>query len=1013
MMDNGIGCDILSLALPALHIAPFFIYTHIDKSDDLDDGESQAQDYEVPHWMHLSFVSYESEESVNVDQLIELKTKSATVQEDNQEPKLHIGPHGFLLPRVVAQRAPDNNSSPGSPVTRKSFRKQTEHPLSPLVEIVNNKVTTARQLIAGRDIRDILDACRPRDFSRLPSSLHALLHLRGQNKSRNATDGANDRFLEWGTMRFEATKSDSSSLTGPRITSDLGGLEDYDPPSPNMMLNPPSPNNMMLATPPTIGLMRNSTDLASSHSSSFTSQFSFPYQNRGYAGNSLSALLQRSLSLESMDDSLPSTDEETITFKQQQNAEAFESNIRNLMIQHDKSAASYSTEVDQAIVSEPTTTVTEREVKDLYSSEFGIRINQQQSSFSNQRSTGHTGGIAAALVQYRTPSGGSRFSAGDRDFQRGVSRVNSMGRLSISSARFQRFDDKSGLNLSPSLLIPPATSMMDSPPVHERIASQNNSDGRQASHQDSYISRSQEYRSSADEMWLLRRPSRSPTAIETSNRDRSKQTAPISLQLRPASPGSASGIASFGHHVSRSPPKDSSTFRNDGHTPRVGIGTRRKRVLNPFRQQDEDEVLKTKSFNRRRWSHVFPRGEMEFKRHAGPNWKSLTAPAILPLGVDYFPSLDDLALNYSFSPYNVTLEFQNNNFRSHEELMDEMVRQRLAQDFQLVSPNSIDPQNFRRERHSSTAISVGSEAGMIRHFLSMGYRMHVLTYDPSMDLVEVIRYESKLVRKFDPTYEYAYFAYCHETKSYKKARQSFTKYADQYNWNRVDRLICGAEDREMREGMRFRRLMFGIIPPKQADKQAEQEYVAKFRRLLDYFERLRGKNDDEPELGVKIVTTETRPSFGIHGRTVSVPNLGPDSMRRFYVQLRKGRLMEWMEIAVDSTFDTLWTYRIVFSWLVASSGKVDAQVQLLQRRCTNFKLELIPLPSVTTASNMFIQPFKSPSLIPLLSPEASMGLDKTLRAHGYIHDGKFSIKSLSCDLISERSLRGYNRNIQH
>lgn len=46
--------------------------------------------------------------------------------------------------------------------------------------------------------------------------------------------------------------------------------------------------------------------------------------------------------------------------------------------------------------------------------------------------------------------------------------------------------------------------------------------------------------------------------------------------------------------------------------------SRRKRwVLNPFRQEDEEEVLAKRTHNSRRWSHVFPKGEIEFKRHAG------------------------------------------------------------------------------------------------------------------------------------------------------------------------------------------------------------------------------------------------------------------------------------------------------------------------------------------------------------------------------------------------------------
>ena len=60
----------LSLGLPPLHIAPFFMYTNADQSQDID-SETQARDYEVPHWMHLSFLSYESDFTVFVDHLYE------------------------------------------------------------------------------------------------------------------------------------------------------------------------------------------------------------------------------------------------------------------------------------------------------------------------------------------------------------------------------------------------------------------------------------------------------------------------------------------------------------------------------------------------------------------------------------------------------------------------------------------------------------------------------------------------------------------------------------------------------------------------------------------------------------------------------------------------------------------------------------------------------------------------------------------------------------------------------
>lgn len=46
-------------------------------------------------------------------------------------------------------------------------------------------------------------------------------------------------------------------------------------------------------------------------------------------------------------------------------------------------------------------------------------------------------------------------------------------------------------------------------------------------------------------------------------------------------------------------------------------------VLNPFRQEDEDEVLAKRTHNRRRWSHVFPLGEAEFVSNATARVSSL------------------------------------------------------------------------------------------------------------------------------------------------------------------------------------------------------------------------------------------------------------------------------------------------------------------------------------------------------------------------------------------------------
>jgi hypothetical protein len=128
------------------------------------------------------------------------------------------------------------------------------------------------------------------------------------------------------------------------------------------------------------------------------------------------------------------------------------------------------------------------------------------------------------------------------------------------------------------------------------------------------------------------------------------------------------------------------------------LASRRKKAFNPFRQSDEDEVLAKRSHNRRRWSHVFPAGEVEFKRHAGPIWNSLTSPAILPLSVDYFPSPQELRdeTRFQFNFYQVTLSgIENNHYATHADLLMEMVRQRVTQDFQIVTQAAVDESERR------------------------------------------------------------------------------------------------------------------------------------------------------------------------------------------------------------------------------------------------------------------------------------------------------------------------------
>ena len=116
--------------------------------------------------------------------------------------------------------------------------------------------------------------------------------------------------------------------------------------------------------------------------------------------------------------------------------------------------------------------------------------------------------------------------------------------------------------------------------------------------------------------------------IGSKNNDHSATLAPRQPHQQTAENGATSDPR---RHTQTLSPQRVKSKKQHGRKPHHHHSYRHRRkpwVLNPFRQEDEDEVLAKRTHNRRRWSHVFPLGEDEFKRHAGPNWKSLCQPAI-------------------------------------------------------------------------------------------------------------------------------------------------------------------------------------------------------------------------------------------------------------------------------------------------------------------------------------------------------------------------------------------------
>lgn len=793
-MDNGIGSDAISLALPPLHIAPFFMYVNLYELAGTEDVDAAETYYEVPHWMNLSFASYDSDG---------IKTDGSR----NQDPwdrddciinsaGLLVGSNGFLLPR---QNETAHEKSRSPQLRPKSFSAQGNAAASPKKQ---SQLAQTRQLIAGREFLDILEACRPKNVNLLPTALLAIIekNLGSTKPNTNVADmdvKSSPIPQEWGTMTSSSTHGIENGTTH-RIVP-LGG-EFVKIGSPGA-LSPPIVDELDTVEP-------------SSHHSSFVSHLSNHLFRIAVDRSVVSTQgqMQRCPSLDydekdgevslSMSDPHSNQDSES-------EFESYVRKLRRMMKLHDQRASSNALSSPNLLGQTEyasQSVITDQDVgrlgkKPLILPQKGGSANQQRVPLSGQGSG--VSGIGAALTHYRATSSGLRLTKLDSDYDsNSIHRTSSTKGLVSGVIRVTRHPPESTpRGLSP-LMLPPVTN--SSHPFPDSSASLKLHEERGSPSRDALGSSGLLVKRNS--LWGkgdVRHDRRHFPSLSSFSISPPAGTRLLSGSLRHDRPGHRPISRSTGHK----------TLQGKSLS-----GSRRKKAFNPFREQDEDEVLAKNSHNRRRWSHVFAAGEIEFRRRTGPSWKSLTAPAILPLFVGYFPTQSEVDHSYTFSINNITLkEFDRTYFSSNKDLLMEMVRQRLTQDYQLVPTSHVNTSNLRRETLRDGLANRGlpsdvtrDNKGLLRQFLSMGHRIQVLTYDPESDIIEITRYDLKRSQSnAAETVKYHYQCYCEETKQYNRVVQKFSKYSRPYNWSKVDRIVCGDDDREMREGMRFRRIMFG------------------------------------------------------------------------------------------------------------------------------------------------------------------------------------------------------------
>eukprot|EP00551_Chaetoceros_affinis_P006665 CAMPEP_0203671262 /NCGR_PEP_ID=MMETSP0090-20130426/7095_1 /ASSEMBLY_ACC=CAM_ASM_001088 /TAXON_ID=426623 /ORGANISM="Chaetoceros affinis, Strain CCMP159" /LENGTH=1430 /DNA_ID=CAMNT_0050536291 /DNA_START=64 /DNA_END=4353 /DNA_ORIENTATION=+ len=698
MMDNGIGSDMLSLGLPPLHVAPFFLYkeSSTPRPDESHDFDGWQNFFEIPHWMHLSFAAYHDR----------VKRKEKVNVENHSRPPIRIMGNGFIVREkdaTIDMRGVGNDEKKNNPQTQ-------------------------RHLISGRDFEDILEACRPRNLDNticgMPKALVSQMKIFGLIEKTEVNDHS--------------------------VKSGFGSSRDFES----------SPGD-------------SASDRSRSSFSTATSNFT----------NTFPAVLSRSPG--STPNQSPILSSVQIQQSRSLDLPSFllnEIELRSKTREFDRSIF----KSDGSVIHQSTRTVPEVEgvapspIRTQTISGIGEVINQYDNNPDlNHSAHSHLPTPQPMKSTPREPTAITRVkkALGTQNInfhQQVSSRPNSMGYLEKSMDKPNHLDVTQH-----TVTFPPTTTYETQITLPKSVG--------------------------ADDNYLMARQSKKEQRLSSSNKDASSvfsvspktrrsfnSTSPPSRMKLNVKPAKITNLALKTQSSQKS--------KNGGST-----ASRRKQwVLNPFKQEDEDEVLAKRNYNSRRWSHVFPQGETEFKRHAGPNFKSLCQPAILPVEIDVFPSKEELDVRYNNRFHAVNLAaIEKTFYKSHTDLLMEMVRQRLVQDYQLVLPDvytesrkkttrdtdgkqrklSNFPSELSTRSKDSPRKQKDSSERNIKIALSMGHCFQTIQYQPDDDSVRVDSYSRNDARneganQFKNTFQ----LWLPASERYTAVHQRFDKYPAEYNW---------------------------------------------------------------------------------------------------------------------------------------------------------------------------------------------------------------------------------------
>lgn len=236
-------------------------------------------------------------------------------------------------------------------------------------------------------------------------------------------------------------------------------------------------------------------------------------------------------------------------------------------------------------------------------------------------------------------------------------------------------------------------------------------------------------------------------------------------------------------------------------------------ITNPSKQSSASQIPCS------RWADVFPPKIVRsmFK------WRSLKAPAALPISTSLFPTSKQLEAQYTFQIYVVTLNLENRlELQTTRELMREMIRLRLAMGFQICYGDKVKKIEAERKPGGSPESMIKyfppGDATGARIYLSLNDEIHRLFFDYNGTL------NVQLYRKVK-NQEHSKISLGSRKKNEQDSILIRTRYADEYtpskikdtnpstfNWNQFDQLLAGYDDGLTSVTKELHKMKFVVMP---------------------------------------------------------------------------------------------------------------------------------------------------------------------------------------------------------